>query len=361
MPHCHHQFALEVAGPDGEPLGQHCVSPDWERGVAWLRFEALRRHGWQKAIRSHEMMVTPQWSEAGEPWVDGVIVGANGDSVKLPLQYFKPSTRLVAKQLIEEGRLKAGDLYTYKVLAYSRRAAVAAPPAPPSCRFHFEEESPQPVVLERDLGTLLARATPSGEPDPGNGLLVFIPQCVADEIIEQAKQAGSVETGGILIGHLHRDEARESLAVEITAQIPARHTSATTHSLSFTDETWSDVQAAIDLRHRGEQHQGWQHSHPSKFFCPETCAMDCRLRCARQLPFLSEDDVLLHSTVFPRPWHVAVLANNADSGLTLSCFGWDHGVIRQRGFFILDATSADAPVSVPVGSSSGRTLENQTP
>ena len=360
MPLCHHQFALEVAGPDGQALGQHCVSLDWERGMEWLRFEALRKHGVQKTIGSHEMTVAPVWSKAGEPWVDGVIVGANGDSVELPLQFFKPATKPVAKQLVEEGRLKTGDLYSYKVLAYFR-GAVTAPPASPPSRFRFEEESPQPAVLEKDLGALLDRAASSGEADSGNGLLVFIPERVVDEIIEQARQADSVETGGVLIGHLYRDASREKLGVEITGQIPARHTTATTQSLSFTDETWSDVQAAINLRQRGEQHQGWQHSHPSKFFCPEACPMERRLQCARQMPFLSEDDVLLHSTVFPRSWHVACLANNADSGLTLSCFGWDHGVIRQRGFFILDATRAHAPVSAPTASASGRTFKNQTP
>jgi hypothetical protein len=137
---------------------------------------------------------------------------------------------------------------------------------------------------------------------------------------------------------LHRDSSRSALALGITAHVPARHTSATSISLNFHEATWEDVQSVIALRGDDGMHCGWSHSHPSRHWCGEACPLEQRLQCAKQVPFFSEDDRLLHRTVFPMAWHVAFLANHADSGLTLSAYGWRRGCIEEIPFHILDAT-----------------------
>ena len=148
-------------------------------------------------------------------------------------------------------------------------------------------------------------------------------------------EAGSAETGGILIGHLYKDASLPEIAVVVTAQIPARHTVSKTTKLTFTAETWTAVQAALDLRRSGEKMVGWFHSHPSFAFCNPECPPERRATCALQKPFLSGDDLLLHRAVFAKAWQVALLCNNADAGLEFALFGWRHGLVQRRGFTLL--------------------------
>jgi hypothetical protein len=100
------------------------------------------------------------------------------------------------------------------------------------------------------------------------------------------------------------------------------------------------VQAAIDLRRAGEMMLGWWHSHPSFAFCNAECPAERRRVCALQKPFLSNDDLVLHRTIFPKAYHIALLANNADAGLEFTLFGWSSGTVRARGFHIRGARRA---------------------
>jgi hypothetical protein len=163
---------------------------------------------------------------------------------------------------------------------------------------------------------------------------VFIPQRVLDEVESLTRAAGSMETGGILIGHLYHDPSLPDIAVVVTAQIPAQHTESQTTKLTFTAETWTSVQAALDLRRSGELMVGWFHSHPSFAFCKPECTPERRAKCALQKPFLSAEDLLLHRAVFPKAWQLALLCNHADAGLEHVLFGWRQGLIKRRSFTI---------------------------
>ena len=184
---------------------------------------------------------------------------------------------------------------------------------------------------------MLSRSIAFDKPDDAH-LPVFIPQSILDEAAERSGEAGANETGGILIGRLHRDPDGP-VFVEVTAQIPARHAKAEVTSLTFTRETWTDVQAALDLRASGgrEIMVGWWHTHS---FLKEIC-QDCQKRkdrtCNKDALFLSEDDRVLHRTVFPRAWNVALVVSDAPcSGLSYALFGWSRGRIARRGFHVLD-------------------------
>ena len=160
---------------------------------------------------------------------------------------------------------------------------------------------------------------------------MFLPREVLEQTAALTAEHPGRETGGILIGCLRRDAAAARLYLEITAQIPARHTEATSAKLTFTPATWTDVQSALTLRNRDEAMLGWWHSHPVREWCKD-CAPEKQAQCVLARGFLSEDDRRLHRTVFPRAYSVALVVNDLESGPTWSLFGWSRGVIASRDF-----------------------------
>jgi hypothetical protein len=53
--------------------------------------------------------------------------------------------------------------------------------------------------------------------------------------------------------------------------------------------------------------------------------------------FLSEDDRLLHRTIFPRAYGLALVVNDVSfSDPTHSLFGWRNGLIELRDYRVLD-------------------------
>lgn len=331
---CPFQFSLEFTGPDQQPLGQFPVSPDWVPAEEALRFEALR-FGNDQPLSGSEIFLDPVWSEKGAPFVAGFSVTASCvPTVTIPVSYMRNEARKIESMLVEQDKLKKGDAYTFKTLAY---AAARSPARAGSALFNIEEELVEPPFTERDIDELVALSATDDEAlESAAPLRIFIPQAVLDETRGLGEAAGNMETGGLLIGHLHRDPAKPVVFLEVTAQIPAAHTSASTTSLSFNDDTWHAARAAIAIRNRGEQPVLWWHSHPSKWFCNETCPMEERLKCSMQRPFLSADDLLLHRTVFYKAWQAALLVNVADAGTTHTVWGWKEGGVRQLPFRVLD-------------------------
>ena len=112
------------------------------------------------------------------------------------------------------------------------------------------EEIVQPLPLAgAPLASFFGNSVPAGPDEPVGRLPVFLPRRVLDEAVESARQAGDVETGGVLVGKLRRDSgghaAASEIFVEITAQVPAPHTLSQSTKLTFTAETWAAVQAAM--------------------------------------------------------------------------------------------------------------------
>ena len=335
---CPFQFSLEFTGPDKQPLGQFSVAPDWLPAEEALRFESLRQ-GNDAVLRSGDIHVSPVWSETGPPLVAGFSFSAPGaPAVSIPVSFLRTEARKIEQTLVDQEKLKKGDAYTFKTLAYARTNS----PAPAKRDFfNIEEEVVEAPLTEREIDELISRSsTDDDELEAASPLRVFIPQEILDETRELGEAAGNMETGGLLIGHLHRDPVQPVLFLEVTAQIPAAHTSASATSLSFSDETWFAARAAIAIRNRGEQPILWWHSHPSKWFCNESCPMEQRLKCSMQQPFLSADDLLLHRTVFSKAWQAALLVNVADAGTTHTVWGWSEGSVRQLPFRVLDNASA---------------------
>ncbi len=191
------------------------------------------------------------------------------------------------------------------------------------------------AVKSAVISDYLHRSTATGD-HRNTRMPVFLPQSVLTEMEQLTRAAGDVETGGVLIGHVCHDHCVPELFLAISAQISAAHARQAPTSLELTPETWSAVEAARTLRGLEEMQLGWWHYHPSHTWCRE-CPPEKRRSCPLQTDFFSEQDIAVHRTCFPRALSVAVVITDRDpEGLSSVMYGWQDGVVRRRGFYVLD-------------------------
>lgn len=108
------------------------------------------------------------------------------------------------------------------------------------------------------------------------------------------------EVGGFLLGQRSPDGR-----LKITGEVPAYSADERTASVTFTQQDWADVHAAIDDRAQDEQIVGWYHSHPGFGI------------------FLSEFDLFIHRNFFSNPGQVAYVVD-PHAGRE-GMFGWRDG------------------------------------
>jgi len=174
---------------------------------------------------------------AGEPYVGALqltmedTTGAHFEQA-LPVACLAPAAQHVSRALVREGLLKEGEVFRYVTSAYRVQSdpdtSEAAPATAmarwdcPASRDSRVGDSPQNrgqsldevidveevasalPLRESRLADTLTRATPFVPTDDVD-LPVFIPRDVLDETAELSRRAGSLETGGILVGYLHVD------------------------------------------------------------------------------------------------------------------------------------------------------------
>ncbi|MFN8644448.1 MAG: hypothetical protein U0802_23365 [Candidatus Binatia bacterium] len=326
-----YRYEVQVLSEDGEALGQLPFEPDWSPAIACVAF-AARRRGALPAAAAAPGVVEPRWDPArGEPFVGGLRVRVDGVApVGLPLAYLWPQAHLAALALVDAGTVRAGDVLRYRL------RAVPAPAEAPAAAMAFavEELDALPPVGAARLADFEARAERVGPAAEADELPVFVRRAVLDEAKAMARAQPDVEVGGVLLGRLLRDQSRPEIFLEVTAQVPARHTVAGATSLTFTAETWAAVDAALARRDRGETRCGWQHAHPN--WC-RNCPPESQRQCTRSNAFLSSEDLHLHRVVFGRGAHnVALLvSDNIHSGMTCSLYGWRHGLVAARGYHVI--------------------------
>ena len=332
----HFQFTMQLTRESGESLAEHPIEPDWEPARAAVALRVLRT-GADAAPLAAQIAIEPVWTARGEPHTAGARLVCGDVAEEFSLPYFSSLARELSADLVERKLLVAGDHFKYRLFAY-RTEAPAQSDAP---AFHVEEVAAPLDLAEADIAALDRDATPFDEAN-ADDVPFYIPQSVLEEACEGAVNAGAVETGGILIGHLRRDAATRDLAVVVTAQVPAiAH--GTAAKLSFTPETWHAVRTAIALRDRGEIMAGSWHSHPAATAWCVKCAVEKQRECHLQIPFVSEDDVVLHRTIFPAAHCGSLVVTLAHDGPRYALFGWRGGRVLQRGFSILGATRQPQP------------------
>lgn len=353
MPDFPFALALVLTGPEKKDLGQHPIRPDWLPVREAIQLELLKQYGnAARPVGYSDFTIEPAFSpESGEPWLDGVVatVGSNGGkfSFYLPNAAFvRPAARLLSAKMVADKRVEAGDLITYRAVAYP--AGKAEPPQVSP----FAEIAILPPINEIESLDLLfpnSSLAPGNTGEPAVELPIYVPESLLSELTTGAEASAKVETGGLLIGRLHRHpiDGGHRIALEITAQIPAEYTEASETSLRFNHDSWAAADRALRLRESaGKPHQsneiviGWHHSHPSKFWCPDTCPMENRLSCPKQAPFFSGDDLSLHREVFPKAYHIALLVNVADAGTTFHAYASTRGTVSEVPFRIIPSSAS---------------------
>ena len=348
-----YQYAIDYFTQEGKRLGSVPVDPDWGPARECAQFLAIRRGIVPPILRDDCRSIEPVWdTEVGAPVVDAarILVPSETEAAAVcedvpALPYFRPLARRGSETLIERGLLQQGELYRYQVSAYPRVSS--SPPGDgadtgESVGFRVEEAGEGLPLVDQAMEPLLACAKSWDRDADTADLPVLIHQRVLDEVLAQSRDAAEVETGGVLVGNLCRCAPSGEMFLEVTAQIPARHTESRATRLTFTADSWTAVRAALELRKRDELMSGWWHYHPD--FCRQ-CPEETRRKCVVSRPFFSPEDVHMHRTVFPRAFQVALLvSDHGGQALEPSLYGWRHGMVVSRGFHVFDA-GADASMA----------------
>lgn len=153
---------------------------------------------------------------------------------------------------------------------------------------------------------------PYGNP-PGDGIAVFIHERALAGIEAHAASDTSVELGGALLGGFYRDGDRQF--VEITDFIVAEKVEHSAAQITFTHNTWAEIERERESRQGKPQIVGWYHTHPDLGV------------------FLSDADIFIQQNFFREPWQVAMVVDpvRADRGFFLS---WKSALRRTPGFFV---------------------------
>jgi proteasome lid subunit RPN8/RPN11 len=89
---------------------------------------------------------------------------------------------------------------------------------------------------------------------------VVIRQSALNQIHRHGKSTTEVEVCGVLVGDLYRDERGPFVYVE--ACILGTRAASHSAQVTFTAETWTDIQMTLDKEYAGRRIVGWYHTHP---------------------------------------------------------------------------------------------------
>ncbi len=332
-----YRYIAEASDGEDRRLGELMIAPDFVMAAEWSHFQGVRA-GVLDSAHHGPGEVEPVFDEAaGPPYVEGIQVrfDSTGPTYRppvIPWSYFHQSVEAAGTGLVEQGKLRSGDSFKYRLCAFPVHDARQSPaPAP----LPIVDDVAVPLPLESvPMAARLTRARSMGQSAwNAADYPVFVNGTVLDEVGEIARAAGERETGGILVGHLRRDTDSVETYAEITAQITAERARSGLASLTFTPETWTAVRDALALRRRNEIWLGWWHFHPH--WC-RRCPEVRRRQCVLSRPFFSRDDCELHRAVFDTAFSVALLLSDiGEASLRYDWFGWRHGSIAVRGCYRL--------------------------
>jgi proteasome lid subunit RPN8/RPN11 len=165
-------------------------------------------------------------------------------------------------------------------------------------------------------------------------------QCALDEVHGHGRSITSAEVCGVLIGNVYRDEHGPYLYV--TNAIRGDRASGLATQVTFTAETWSEIQRVMDQEHPDERIVGWYHTHPGFGI------------------FLSGMDLFIQDHFFNLPWQVALVFDplGGDEGM----FYWKEGKADRQPFLIeQEDTRAHAPTLAEIEAANQHLPSRQSP
>jgi hypothetical protein len=327
---------VELARADGSVAACVPLEPDWEPASTWVRFEGMRRGLLPPVLSNAPGEVEPCFATgAGAPTVAALRIAVRdirpqGGIVEeqIPISYLGRQVQGIVRRLVAAGRLGVGEVLRPRICAEPGDESPTSADGG-AARLTLAEIPRALALIESPMADFLDDATPCGVGDGDPDVPLFVPRRVLEDAEALAVAAAEVETGGFLLGHLHRDPALPEIFVEVTAQVPAEHTRGDRTHLTFTPETWAAVDGVRHARGRHESVVAWWHSHP--FFC-RRCPVEKRRTCTLEGTFFSAEDVALHH-LFAAAHQTALLFSTNESGVTRSFFGWRAGSVAARGYY----------------------------
>lgn len=174
-----------------------------------------------------------------------------------------------------------------------------------------------PAVPPRDVGQILItdlerRDMPASVGARENRFQVLVRQSVLNEIHQHGLSSPEIEICGVLVGNVHHDASGPWLYIEHA--IRGNHATQRAAQVTFTAETWEEIQAKMDRDYPDRRILGWYHTHPGFGI------------------FLSEMDVFIQENFFAEPWQVALVYDPraAEEGLFL----WKEGKPATERFLV---------------------------
>jgi proteasome lid subunit RPN8/RPN11 len=336
-----YSFRLELWQGSDRRVGElRLARADFNRAIEATFFDALRRGQLSDYERPFDAArIEPRFpGEGPSPRTHGFLVAlpTPGGEHRLTFDptFFHGMVRRASAQLVAAGRVPNNTIVQYQLAAY-----LDAPEAAPKGLSFELESAPTAIPIRggsrRSFGPAEAWDGPGAEDFP-----VLLPRQVIHDAVAEARRAPEREVGGVLLGHLRRDDETGELFLEVTCMVPAEETQADEVSITFTPATWARVREVIDWRGEGEIFVGWAHSHPFRF-CAE-CRAPAPVECVAKVLFYSLDDEFLMELSFARPFMVGLLSavepllEPTLGHAPVRLFGWKHGAIVNRGFHVID-------------------------
>jgi hypothetical protein len=332
-----YRFTLEFY-PSGKATGlsMAVTDPDFLPAIESAQFEALKR-GSGHVPAAGVALLEPVFA-AGGPTLEGFRVRVPLDPAAVHEERFALGYFTGLAEAYRASLLKAGKLRNEMDCEWAMSAWPAAEEGE-GVDAEFSATALDPPIRAGSLQAHLDRSELIGEAPPPGALKVFIPAGILRETAGLARAASPLECGGILLGRLLRAEENAELFLVVTAYIPALKAVASETELRFPPEVWRDVRAAVALRGRGEIWAGWAHSHTPGSWKEECgqCPIVRQRACPRATRLFSIDDRVLHRTVFPRAFAIALVANVLAGGEVVhSRFGWHAGRLGVGSYYRLE-------------------------
>jgi proteasome lid subunit RPN8/RPN11 len=171
--------------------------------------------------------------------------------------------------------------------------------------------------VEADGGPVrvLSRISNAREP----GFAIVVQRSVVQAVHEHGESDTSVEICGVLVGNVHHDRISPYLLID--AHIPGAKAKSKGTQVTFTAETWNDIQREMEAKHPDKKVVGWYHTHPGFGV------------------FLSGMDLFIQDNFFNLPWQVAWVYDPVAK--TDGMFVWKQGRSEKATFLIEENLGGD--------------------
>lgn len=155
----------------------------------------------------------------------------------------------------------------------------------------------------------IALDTTEGPPEMGQTsppVRVMLAESALEAMNQHAAEESDHEIGGVMVGTVLEGERPVVLVEHV---IRGSHMSHLRSSVTFTHESWAEINREMDEKYADKRMVGWYHSHPGFGI------------------FLSGHDLFIHRNFFTMPWQIAFVTDPRSR--TFGCFTWNNGDLVQ--------------------------------